>query len=470
VGNQGHPAAIGRVGDNKTYFASGSSIGLSMSKRFLRAPSAPPPTADPQSLIDASRTLLAQGKVAEAFAHCQAAYGLAPGHPQVLHLLGVAYIGVGQSDIGMAYIRRAIATDPQAAEFRRNLATALATAQRWREMAEELETYCAMRPGDAQAFADLAQARMSQEHHDEARTLLERALVLSPGRADWHVALARCHYQRWNMPAAVDSVRHAIALQAGLARNLNIGYVEPTRAAAAQPSSAEALDDSPTVSSADLENACRDRDLLVIDDVLDDPLTYRAQALALCAQQAERNERLSFPGVQTTAQPCEALMQRVSDALGRALKWDSADHGALRISLAGDRARADVHVDSPTIENIFGGVLYLSLPQHCRGGTSFYRHRKSGWDRRPDASTMRAAGYESFLDFQRRNVRPNRMQPFAQWLQQRDETWERIFEVPMRFNRLVVFLSDFFHAITELFGEHAENGRLVQLLHFEAAR
>jgi tetratricopeptide (TPR) repeat protein len=441
-----------------------------MSKRFPRAPGALPPTADPQSLIDESRTLLAQGKVVEAFARCQAAHGLAPGHPQVLHLLGVAYIGVGQPDIGMAYFRRAIAADPQAAEFRRNLATALATAQRWGEVAEELEAYCAMRPGDAQALADLAQAHMYQERHDEARTLLERALVLSPGRADWHVALARWHYRRWDMPAAVDNIRHAVALQAGLARNLNIGYVEPDRAAAAPPSFAEMLDGSPAGSPADLESACLDRDLLVIDDVLDDPLAYRAQALALCAQQAERNERLSFPGVQTPPQPCGGLMQRVSNALGRALKWDSVDHGALRVSLAGDSARADVHVDSPTIENIFGGVLYLSLPQHCRGGTSFYRHRRSGWDRRPGASTMRAAGYESFLDFQKRNVRPNRTQPFAQWLQQRDETWERIFEVPMRFNRLVVFRSDFFHAITELFGEHAENGRLVQLLHFEAAR
>lgn len=442
-----------------------------MSRRSLRDPSAQPATAaDPQSLVNESRTLLAQGKVSAAFARCQAAYGLAPGHPQVLHLLGVAYIGVGQPDIGMAYIRRAIAADPQAAEFRRNLATALATAQRWREVADELETYCAMRPDDAEALADLAQAHMSQEHHDLARTLLERALVLSPGRADWHVALARWHYQRWNMPAAVDNARHAVALQAGLARDLNIGHVEPTRAAAVRPSPTELLDGAPTVSPADLENACLDRDLLVIDDVLDDPLAYRAQALALCAQQAERKERLSFPGVQTPPQPCEGLMQRVSDALGRALKWDSVDHGALRVSLAGDSARADVHVDSPTIENIFGGVLYLSLPQHCRGGTSFYRHRKSGWDRRPDTSTMRAAGYGSFLDFQRRNLQPNRTQSFAQWLRQRDETWERIFEVPMRFNRLVVFRSDFFHAITELFGDRAENGRLVQLLHFEAAR
>jgi tetratricopeptide (TPR) repeat protein len=435
-----------------------------MSKRFLREPGDPATAANPQSLVNESRILLAQGKMSEAFARCQAAYGLAPGHPQVLHLLGIAYIGVGQPDIGMAYIRRAIAADPQAPEFRRNLATALATARRWRDVVEELETYCAMRPDDAQALADLAQAHMSEERHDVARTLLERALALSPGRADWHVALARWHYQRWDMHAAVDNLRQAVALQPGLARTLNIGYVEPTRAATVQPSSVELLEGAPTVSPADLERACLDRDLLVIDDVLADPLRYRAQALALCAQQAERNERLSFPGVQTPPQPCEALMQRVSDALGRALKWDSIDHGAMRISLAADSARADVHVDSPTIENIFGGVLYLSLPQHGRGGTSFYRHRRSGWDRRPAASTLRAAGHGSFLDFQRRNLQPNRTQPFAQWLRQRDETWERIFEVPMRFNRLVVFRSDFFHGITELFGDRAENGRLVQLL------
>src|ERR1700744_3658127 len=93
----------------------------------------------PEALVTESRTLLAQGKVAEAFARCQAAYGLAPGDPQVLHLLGVAYIGVGEPDIGMAYIRRAMAADPQAAEFRRNLATALAAARRWPESAEQLE-------------------------------------------------------------------------------------------------------------------------------------------------------------------------------------------------------------------------------------------------------------------------------------------------------------------------------------------
>src|ERR1700761_1475575 len=181
----------------------------------------------PAALVTEGRTLLAQGKVAEAFARCQAASGLAPSDPQVLHLLGVAYIGVGQPDIGMATIRRAMAADPQAAEFRRNLATALASARRWQESAEQLESYCAMRPDDAQALADLAQAQKELGCGDEARASLARAIALSPARVAWPVALARWHSERWDSPAAVAGAERAVSLQAGLASPLTFGYVEP---------------------------------------------------------------------------------------------------------------------------------------------------------------------------------------------------------------------------------------------------
>jgi hypothetical protein len=124
-------------------------------------------------------------------------------------------------------------------------------------------------------------------------------------------------------------------------------------------------------------------------------------------------------------------------------------------------------VDNPTLPHIYGSVLHLTLPEHCSGGTSFYRHRGSGWARRPDAATLRAAGYALFLDFQKRNLPPNRRQTFAEWKGQRDATWELLFEVPTRFNRLVVFRSDFFHAISGLYGDQLANGRLVQLYHFE---
>ena len=61
-------------------------------------------------------------------------------------------------------------------------------------------------------------------------------------------------------------------------------------------------------------------------------------------------------------------------------------------------------VDSPTLTHIFGGVLHLSLPEHARSGTRFYRHRATGWDRRPDAASLRAQGDASFLAFQKRRA------------------------------------------------------------------
>jgi len=57
--------------------------------------------------------------------------------------------------------------------------------------------------------------------------------------------------------------------------------------------------------------------------------------------------------------------------------------------------------------------------------------------------------------------------PFEQWRQRRNAAWDLLFEIPIRFNRLIVYRSDFFHSISELFGDSAENGRLVQLFHFE---
>ena len=210
---------------------------------------------------------------------------------------------------------------------------------------------------------------------------------------------------------------------------------------------------------------------MVIDDFLCDPFAMREQALRLCAEQAARGGASAvpgnFPGVQSLAQDSQAAMQRIAEALGRTVKWDSLDNGALRLSIASDEARADVHVDNPTLTDIFGGVLYLTLPEHCQGGTRFYRHRGTGWDRRPDLVALKARGFASFLDFQKRSLPANKRMAFADWLERRDASWEAMLEVPMRFNRLILFRSDFFHGITELFGDRPENGRLVQLFHFE---
>lgn len=381
-------------------------------------------------LLAEGRALHARGRVQDAFAAYRRALSADPGNAEAEHLLGQAYVALGQVEIGLAFLRRAAGARPHAAEYRVSIARTLS----------------------------------AQGRHDEAERELAAAAALDPGDADTHEALAGLQYRRGAVAEAAQSARRALDLAPGRIERLNIGHVARVDPAPRRPQPG-LLRAGADLGEAALEAAWAERELIVWDDFLDDPLAVRAHAMALCSGASVRG---NFPGRQSLAQDCSATMQRIADALGRPVRWDSPDHGAFRISLAADDAQADVHVDNPTRPDIFGGVLCLTLPEHGLGGTTFYRHRGSGWARRPGVGELRARGYSSFLEFQQRHLPPNRQQPFAAWRAQRDWLWEPVFEVPLRFNRLVVFRSDFFHAISELFGDTAENGRLVQLFHFEA--
>ena len=91
-----------------------------------RSLSRPPSAADVETLLNQGRALHAQGRLPEAFAQYQAALAAAPEHPDALHLVGVAYLGLGQAAFGTAFLRRAIARKPDDGDFRVNLANALA--------------------------------------------------------------------------------------------------------------------------------------------------------------------------------------------------------------------------------------------------------------------------------------------------------------------------------------------------------
>ena len=48
----------------------------------------------------------------------------------------------------------------------------------------------------------------------------------------------------------------------------------------------------------------------------------------------------------------------------------------------------------------------------------------------------------------------------------RKSAWEKTFEVPMRFNRLVLLRPWFWHTASPGFGNSVENGRLIHTLFF----
>jgi hypothetical protein len=292
------------------------------------------------------------------------------------------------------------------------------------------------------------------------------AARLAPGHALAWEGAARQLYRLDRLAEAEAAQQRGAALEPGLWEDGRIGHVRTSqRPSSPTPATLAACHAGPAASDA-LHLAVAERELVVIDDFLPDPLGWRAQALALRFEQP-RHASVNYPGVQTAGQAVDpAWMQTIADRLGRDLKWGWPAHGAFRLSPAGSLARSDIHSDVD--QGIaYAGVLYLSLPEHCCGGTSFWSQRATGWTRRPDAAQLAASPWRNRDAFERslsaRGVGGSEHERLAATR----KDWELVFEVGMRFNRLIVYRSDYFHAVSQVFGQGPQDARLVQLFFFE---
>lgn len=194
--------------------------------------------------------------------------------------------------------------------------------------------------------------------------------------------------------------------------------------------------------------------LIVLDDFLSDPAIARRAALRLDYDPAKKHG--NYPGTLST-EPLEipGLNETVSGLAGMSLAGDPATtHLHCRLTRRGDSGVTGVHIDPCA----FSGILYLSRPEDCRGGTEFYRHRRTGLDRVPrKADEIRAAGYSDINALVEDVVNRDTNKP---------SRWERTMTVPMRYNRLILFDPWLFHDAAAGFGSSAENGRLVVLMFF----
>lgn len=196
---------------------------------------------------------------------------------------------------------------------------------------------------------------------------------------------------------------------------------------------------------------------LVVDDFLDNAEQLREAALRMEYPEL----RGLYPGLNSRERLTIAgLDQEISRLVGEPLvpMPPPQAHGKFRITTAADVGKARVHVDTAH----WSGILYLSRPQDCRGGTEFFRHRPTGTDRGPVSDAeARAHGY------------PSAKQMIADILERdtADESkWEMTMRVPMRFNRLVLLRPWLWHTAGEAFGSSLEDGRLIYLMFFASAR
>jgi hypothetical protein len=196
--------------------------------------------------------------------------------------------------------------------------------------------------------------------------------------------------------------------------------------------------------------------LIVVDDFLDDPYVLRDAALRLSYPEV----RGKYPGRNSVERiDVEGLNSEVSRLDGEPLvaMAHNQAHGKFRIALAADVGTAKVHVDA----SHWSGILYLSQPEDCRGGTEFFRHLPTKTERAPYSDEESAQKFGA----------PSAKQWVADLLARdtNDDTkWEMTMRVPMRFNRLVLLRPWLWHTAGECFGDRYENGRLVYLMFFRS--
>lgn len=198
--------------------------------------------------------------------------------------------------------------------------------------------------------------------------------------------------------------------------------------------------------------------LLIIDDFLADPHGVRRAALGLGYDPALKQG--NYPGLLSN-NPLEikGLDEAVAARIGVPVTpMADTSHGHCRLTLAGDRGASGVHIDPC----FYSGILYLSLPEHARGGTDFFRHRPTGLDRVPTTDlALLESGFGDVNDLVERVVNADTLKPAR---------WEKVMTVPMRFNRLVLFSPWLFHNSAPGFGRSGADGRLVMLLFFAQGR
>lgn len=191
------------------------------------------------------------------------------------------------------------------------------------------------------------------------------------------------------------------------------------------------------------------RQVLIIDDFYDAPDQVRKGAL----EHGDFKEIGTWPGKGWDDAPLEKhTMDYFAFLVGASQIWWVKKVGKFRMAMASEAVTRDAkqeyvcHVDSyddPSHmwgKEQYAALVYLSKNEDCRGGTSFYRHVPTGLIALPhdQQDLVPAADYSD----------PSK--------------WEKWNEVPMQYNRCIIFQANLFHHQSKPygFGDKPSNARL----------
>jgi hypothetical protein len=178
-------------------------------------------------------------------------------------------------------------------------------------------------------------------------------------------------------------------------------------------------------------------ELLIVDNFYEDPDAVREYAL-----RQEFDVTGNFPGVRTKPylpDDVKAAIEYWMSFAGPVTNWfeDSGYTGSFQLATAEDRTW--IHPDH---FNKWAAVCYLTPDAPHTAGTGLFRHRSTGEHRRVE-------GLHEGYDLTK---------------------WDLFDVVGNKYNRLVIYRGDLFHASLNYFGDSKENGRLFQTFFFDTER
>jgi len=177
-----------------------------------------------------------------------------------------------------------------------------------------------------------------------------------------------------------------------------------------------------------------DLTLIIIDNFYVNPDAVRNYAL-----NQPFDVKGNFPGQRTKPYLPDDLKNAVQhwmSPIGKISNWfeNYGYTGAFQIATAQDRTW--IHADH---FNKWAGVCYLTPDAPHSGGTALYQHKLSKEYRRINKD------YEGY-DYTK---------------------WDLFDKIGNRYNRLILYRGDLFHASIDYFGDNFQNGRLFQTFFFD---
>lgn len=187
--------------------------------------------------------------------------------------------------------------------------------------------------------------------------------------------------------------------------------------------------------------------IVFIDDFLDDPKALVDAACESCFEPAAPpGEAKGYPGLRAPAP--EAYTRVLTELAAPLVKanFEVPAHLDIKVGLSAfsltttppedlGPLQCTPHFDASTPHHM-AALLWLCDERH--GGTGFYRHNATGWQR------ISADNRERYLDAYHAEV--NRRRPAQRYFDRSDEQFTFLGMMPARFNRLVVYPGSLLHS------------------------